>query len=466
MSLLSRFRLSALCLATSVLTSLPVIADEALETPSESSAATESIDADAPKPATDNGILPLDDLRTFTKVYEHIRKGYVEEIDDSTLLEYAIKGMLSELDPHSSYLNANSFDDLQVNTTGEFGGLGIEVGMENGFVKVVSPIDDTPAAKAGVEAGDLIIKLDDKPVKGMGLSDAVDMMRGVKGSDITLTIVREGVDQPFDLVLTRDTIKVQSVRSRILEEGYGYIRIAQFQLRTGKDTQEAIAKLHKESPDLKGIILDLRNNPGGVLQASVEVADAFLDEGLIVYTEGRIHKTELRYEAEPGDLTDGLPIVVLINDGSASASEIVAGALQDHRRAVILGTQSFGKGSVQTVIPLNEDIAIKLTTALYFTPNGRSIQAQGIEPDIEVERAKVTALRNRGRTTEADLQGRLDNGNGGDAVDSKTRGDRDRDDLFKRDNQMFEALNLLKGINLFGNHRPQVKAKSVAVLED
>ncbi|MGH1374222.1 MAG: S41 family peptidase [Cellvibrionaceae bacterium] len=465
MSLLSRFRLSALCLAASVLTSLPVIADEAVDAPEEPTA-TENAEVAPAEAAKDNGVLPLDDLRTFTKVYEHIRKGYVEEIDDSTLLEYAIKGMLSELDPHSSYLNANSFDDLQVNTTGEFGGLGIEVGMENGFVKVVSPIDDTPAAKAGVEAGDLIIKLDDKPVKGMGLSDAVDMMRGAKGSDITLTIVREGVDQPFDLVLTRDTIKVQSVRSRILEEGYGYIRIAQFQVRTGKDTQEAIEKLHKESPDLKGIILDLRNNPGGVLQASVEVADAFLDEGLIVYTEGRINKTELRYEAEPGDLTEGLPIVVLINDGSASASEIVAGALQDHRRAVILGTQSFGKGSVQTVIPLNEDIAIKLTTALYFTPNGRSIQAQGIEPDIEVQRAKVTALRSRGRTTEADLQGRLDNGNGGDAVDSKTRGERDRDDLFKRDNQMFEALNLLKGINLFGNHRPQPQSKSVAVLED
>lgn len=464
MSLFSPFRLSTLFLAVSLLANPPLIADE---TPIENDTSVEAEVVtqtdDSPK---DNGVLPLDDLRTFTKVYEHIRKGYVEEIDDSTLLEYAIKGMLSELDPHSSYLNANSFDDLQVNTTGEFGGLGIEVGMENGFVKVVSPIDDTPAAKAGVEAGDLIIKLDDKPVKGIGLSEAVDMMRGAKGSDITLTIVREGVDQPFDLVITRDTIKVQSVRSRILEDDYGYIRIAQFQVRTGKDTQEAIEKLRQESPELKGIILDLRNNPGGVLQASVEVADAFLDEGLIVYTEGRINKTELRYEAEPGDLTEGLPIVVLINDGSASASEIVAGALQDHRRAVILGTQSFGKGSVQTVIPLNEDIAIKLTTALYFTPNGRSIQAQGIEPDIEVERAKVTALRSRGRTTEADLKGRLDNGNGGDAVDSKTRVERDRDDLFKRDNQMFEALNLLKGINLFGNHKPQAARKSVAALED
>lgn len=461
MSLLSTFRLPSLLLVAGLLTSLSLIA---AEPPITSDSPTDEVaEADAPK---DNGILPLDDLRTFTKVYEHIRKGYVEEIDDSTLLEYAIKGMLSELDPHSAYLNANSFDDLQVNTTGEFGGLGIEVGMENGFVKVVSPIDDTPAAKAGVEAGDLIIKLDDTPVKGLGLNGAVEMMRGVKGSDITLTIVREGVDQPFDLIITRDIIKVQSVRSRILEDDFGYIRIAQFQVRTGADTQDAIRKLLNESPELKGLILDLRNNPGGVLQASVEVADAFLDEGLIVYTEGRINNTDHRYEAEPGDLTEGLPIVVLINDGSASASEIVAGALQDHRRAVILGTQSFGKGSVQTVIPLNEDIAIKLTTALYFTPNGRSIQAQGIEPDIEVERAKVTALRSRGRTTEADLKGRLDNGNGGNAVDSKSREDRDRDDLFKRDNQMFEALNLLKGINLFGNHRPQQPSKSVAALEE
>ncbi len=408
---------------------------------------------------TESGRLPLDDLRAFTKVYEHIRTGYVEEIDDSTLLEYAIKGMLSELDPHSSYLNSDSFDDLQVNTTGEFGGLGIEVGMENGFVKVISPIDDTPAAHAGVEAGDLIIELDGKPVKGMQLGEAVEMMRGPKGSKITLTIVREGVDQPFELELTRDIVKVQSVRSKLLEAGYGYIRIAQFQVNTGDDTRDALTKLQKEEPELKGLILDLRNNPGGVLQASVDVADTFLDAGLIVYTEGRIHETELRYEAQPGDLSQGLPLVVLVNDGSASASEIVAGALQDHRRAVILGTQSFGKGSVQTVIPLSEERAIKLTTALYFTPNGRSIQAQGITPDIEVERAKVTSLKSRGRTTEADLQGRLDNGNGGEAIDSKARQDheRERDDLFARDNQVFEALNLLKGLNLFGNQRQPPK---------
>ena len=461
MPLTSLFRPLALMIAVASLTSPVALADEAPAVPPAPEASS-AADSEA------QGLLPLDDLRTFTKVYEHIRQGYVEKVEDSTLLEYAIKGMLSELDPHSAYLGASSFGDLQMNTTGEFGGLGIEVGLENGYVRVISPIDDTPAAKAGVQAGDLIIKLDEKPVKGMNLNDAVDLMRGTKGSKITLTIVREGIEQPFDLELTRDTITVQSVRSKIIEEGYGYLRIAQFQVNTGKDTVKAIQKLEKEDPDLKGLILDLRNNPGGVLQASVEVADAFLEDGLIVYTEGRVSNADLQYKARPGDLTHGLPIVVLINDGSASASEIVAGALQDHRRAVILGTQSFGKGSVQTVIPLGEDRAIKLTTALYFTPNGRSIQAQGIIPDIEVDRAQVTALRSGGlRVTEADLQGRLDNANGGKAQDSKSRADaqRKKDDLFAEDNQVFEALNLLKGLNLFGNHLPR-PAKTVAALED
>lgn len=407
--------------------------------------------------------LPLEDLRTFTKVYEHIRKGYVDEISDKTLLEYAIKGMLSELDPHSTYLNEDSFDDLQVNTSGEFGGLGIEVGMENGFVKVISPIDDTPAAKAGVEAGDLIIKLDEKSVKGMSLQQAVEHMRGSKGSEITLTIVRENRDQPFELVLVRDTIKVQSVRSRVLEDGYGYLRIAQFQMNTGQDTTAAIEKLQRNT-ELKGLILDLRNNPGGVLQASVEVADAFLNNGLIVYTDGRIENADIRYQAEEGDITGGLPIVVLINDGSASASEIVAGALQDHRRAVIMGTQSFGKGSVQTVIPISEARAIKLTTALYYTPNGRSIQAQGIVPDIEVGRAKVTSLQSNWRVSEADLDGHLNNGNGGKESNSKDRqkAQENRSDLFTRDNQLFEALNLLKGLNLFGHQSLATQSNSEA----
>ncbi len=407
----------------------------------------------------EQGPLPLEELRTFTKVYEHIRQGYVEELDDKTLLEYAIKGMLSELDPHSSYLNAALFDDLQVNTTGEFGGLGIEVGMENGFIKVIAPIDSTPAAKAGVEAGDLIIKLDETPVKGLNLGEAVDLMRGPKGSDIIITIVREGIEQPFELTITRDIIKVDSVRTRFVEEDYAYLRIAQFQVNTGEEIQTAVKQMVRDNPDMKGVILDLRNNPGGVLQASVKVADTFLQEGLIVYTEGRIANTDISFEATPGDLTHGLPLVVLINGGSASASEIVAGALQDQKRAIIMGTQSFGKGSVQTVIPLTDESAIKLTTALYFTPNGRSIQAQGIVPDIEVERAKVTSLRPKSMMTEADLDGHLNNANGGEDIGSKTR-DEDKkttENLLEKDNQMFEALSLLKGIHLFAQNRAEMK---------
>ncbi|MGQ9424969.1 S41 family peptidase [Gilvimarinus sp. F26214L] len=418
----------------------------------------------------EEGVLPLNDLRMFTKVYNHIRQGYVKDISDQELLEYAIKGMLAELDPHSSYLDTAAFEKLQVNTAGEFGGLGIEVGMENGFVKVISPMDGTPAHAAGVEAGDLIIKLGGKAVKGMGLSEAVDLMRGPKGSEIVLTIVRDGVEQPFELTLTRDTIKVASVRSRVLEPGYGYLRIAQFQANTGADVVSEIRKLKDQEQNLKGLILDLRNNPGGVLRASVDVADAFLEEGLIVYTEGRIRGGDQQYSAEPGDEINELPLVVLINEGSASASEIVAGALQDHRRAVIVGTDSFGKGSVQTVIPISDDKAIKLTTALYFTPGGRSIQAQGISPDIFVERAKVTAIKSRLRTTEADLDRHLGNGNGGEESGSDDRVGAGGN-LLEKDNQLAEALNLLKGLNVFGQRtspKPSVEdtAERLARAED
>lgn len=409
---------------------------------------------------TEQAQLPLEDLRTFTKVFEHIRKNYVEEVDDATLLKYAIKGMVSELDPHSSYLGAEDFEDLQVHTSGEFGGLGIEVGMEDGYIKVVSPIDDTPAKKAGVEAGDLIIKLDGETVKGLSLNEAVNKMRGEKGSDLEVTIIREGADKPLNITITRDTISVRSVRSRLLEDGYGYLRIAQFQVNTGKDLITELGKLKAEQAQtdqpLKGLVLDLRNNPGGVLQASVEVADAFLNDGLIVYTEGRIDNASLTYSASPGDESNGLPLVVLINDGSASASEIVAGALQDHQRGIIMGTQSFGKGSVQTVVPISEDSAIKMTTALYFTPSGRSIQAHGIQPDVLVERAKVTKLEgNNSRITEADLKGHLGNGNGGKESNAKDREDAkvDSSDLPSRDNQVYEALTLLKGLHIFSNYK-------------
>lgn len=416
------------------------------EPQTDSTAATNSVQTTG----QEEGLLPLDDLRMFTKVYNHIRQGYVKDITDRELLEYAIKGMLAELDPHSSYLDSDKFSKLQVNTSGEFGGLGIEVGLENGFVKVISPMDDTPAAKAGVQAGDLIIKLGGKSVKGMALNEAVDLMRGPKGSELVVTIVRDGVNQPFDLTLVRDMIKVASVRSRVLEPGYGYLRVAQFQGNTGDQVVKEIRKLKDQEPELKGMILDLRNNPGGVLRASVEVADAFLNDGLIVYTEGRIRNGDQTYTAKPGDEINDLPLIVLINEGSASASEIVAGALQDHRRAIVVGTDSFGKGSVQTVIPISEDRAIKLTTALYYTPGGRSIQAQGISPDIFVERAKVTALKSQGRTTEADLSGHLGNGNGGEEKGSAERQADNEAALIETDNQLAEALNLLKGLTVFG----------------
>jgi len=405
-------------------------------------------------------VLPLEDLRVFTKAYDHIRSAYIDEIDDRTLLEYAIRGMLEQLDPHSAFLDASSFGDLQVHTTGEFGGLGIEVGMENGYIKVISPIDETPAARAGVEAGDLIIKLDDSTVKGLTLDEAVEKMRGKKGTEITLTIVREGVDQPFDITLERDTIKVQSVRSEMLMDHYAYVRIAQFQVNTGNDVESTLRKIQKENSDLRGIVLDLRNNPGGVLQASVAVSDLFLDGGMVVYTEGRLQDSNTEYKAGPGDITEGLPIVVLINDGTASASEIVAGALQDQGRALVLGTRSFGKGSVQTVIPITDDRAVKLTTALYYTPNGRSIQAQGIEPDILVERVRVTAVRPRIAIKEADLSGHLKNAKGGEDV--KAKDDETETALHNEDSQLYEALNILKSLYLFQqSHKSATKAASM-----
>jgi carboxyl-terminal processing protease len=354
--------------------------------------------------------------------------------------------MLMGLDPHSTYLTGDAFHSLEESTKGEFTGLGIEVGMEDGYVKVISPIDGSPAAEAGLQSGDVILKLDKAPVKGMSLNEAIDIMRGPKGTDITLTIGRPGESQPFEVTLTRDVIRVASVRKRWLEPGYGYIRVAQFQHHTGADVRNALQKLMDEQ-DLKGLVLDLRNNPGGLLRASVDVAGLFMDGGNVVYTEGRIANADMRYDAAPDDASNGTPLIVLINRGSASASEIVAGALQDHGRAVIMGTRSFGKGSVQTVLPLSEERAVKLTTALYFTPNGRSIQAEGIEPDIEVERAKVTAYDNSGRISERDLSGHLGNGNG---ESKKTSAKKIDNELLATDNQLYEALTLLKGLNVLG----------------
>lgn len=401
--------------------------------------------------ATDTESLPYEDLRTFTDIFGLIKRDYVESVSDKKLLEDAIRGMLSGLDPHSAYLVPEEYQELKEGTTGQFGGLGIEVTMENGFIKVVSPIDDTPAQKAGIKSGDLIIKLDDIPVKGMSLTDAVKKMRGEPGSKIVLTIVREGEEAPLKLTLSRDIIKVKSVKSRMLEKGYGYVRISSFQSGTGDGLKEALAALKKENGGpLKGLVLDLRNNPGGVLNAAVEVSDAFLRSGLIVYTEGRIENSEMRFNASPDDLIDGAPIVVLINGGSASASEIVAGALQDQKRAVIMGEKSFGKGSVQTILPISNGAAVKLTTARYYTPSGRSIQAEGIEPDITLARVKLETLDKADFTPvkEADLSHHLQNGKGAAADGKKAGLDKDKASLDVEDYSLHEALNLLKGMSI------------------
>jgi len=397
------------------------------------------------EPIQQMGTLPLEDLRAFSEVFGQIKSSYVEEVSDHDLLENAIKGMLSGLDPHSTYLDKKAFTSLQEGTRGEFGGLGIEVGMEDGFVKIVAPIDDTPAYKAGVKSGDLIIRLDEKPVKGMDLADAVKIMRGKPGTDILLTIIREGEEKPLKITITRAIIKVVSVKNRMLEPGYGYIRIASFQSRTGSNLRDAISSLKKENnaEPLNGLVLDLRNNPGGLLNAAVSVSDAFLTSGLIVYTQGRIENSRMTFKANPDDLLKGAPVVVLINGGSASASEIVAGALQDHKRAVIMGQQSFGKGSVQTVLPSGKHSAIKLTTARYFTPSGRSIQAEGITPDVVLSRVKLEQIDDGYEPVkEKDLTKHLANGDGEKAKGEETS------KKVNNDYPLNEALNLLKGINI------------------
>ncbi|MBD2859968.1 S41 family peptidase [Spongiibacter sp. KMU-158] len=398
-----------------------------------------------PKAPEPEAPLPMQSLRNFADVFNQIRSAYVEEVTDEVLLENAIRGMLTGLDPHSDYLDKSSYEDLQTHTSGEFGGLGIEVGMENGFVKVIAPIDDTPAQRAGLKSGDLIIQIDNTPIKGMTLQQAVGLMRGPKGSKIAITVLRDG-GTPFELNLIRDIVSVASVRGNMIQPGYGYLRIAQFQSRTGADLRRELQKLKAYPEPLKGVVLDLRNNPGGLLQASVQVVDEFLDSGLIVYTQGRLPNSYSRYEANAERPADKTPMVVLINGGSASASEIVAGALQDHRRALILGTRSFGKGSVQTVLPLSEDSAIKLTTARYYTPSGRSIQALGIEPDLVVERAKVETLERSSNITEADLAGHLNNGENESNRKSRDAVENDDAEIAANDNQLYEALNLLKGM--------------------
>ena len=389
--------------------------------------------------------LPLNALRNFAEAFNRVSSAYVEEIDDRTLLENAIKGMLSQLDPHSVYLDKNALSNLEEKTTGNYGGLGIEITIEDGFVKVIAPMDGTPADKADIEAGDLIIQLDEKPVRGLSLSESIDIMRGEPGSEIKLLIIRDGQPAPNEVILIREVINVSSVSRRVLDLGYGYLRIAQFQSGTGREALEEINKL-KKVQDLKGLVIDLRDNPGGILQSAVEISDLFIEEGLIVYTEGRLANAELRFNASTGDSIEGIPIVVLVNQGTASASEIVAGALQDHRRAIIMGTTTFGKGSVQTVLPLNDEKAIKLTTARYFTPKGRSIQAAGIEPDIWVEQSIITpSMQKNLRPVEKNLPKHLISGNGGDSTESRAKRSLES---ATRDYQLNEALILLKGINI------------------
>ena len=393
--------------------------------------------------------LPLNELRVFAEAFNRISSAYVEEIDDRTLLENAIRGMLSQLDPHSAYLDSESFSDLQEITSGNYGGLGIEIDMENGFVRVIAPMDETPAAKAGIESGDLIVQLDGSPVKGMSLSEAIETIRGEPGSDIKVMIVKTGQPSPKELTLTREIIKVASVRQRYLEDGYGYLRIAQFQSDTGDEVEKAIIRL-KDEGDLDGLIIDLRNNPGGVLQSAIEVSDVFMNDGLIVYTVGRLNESQLRYSATGTDAISGVPIVVLVNEGTASASEIVAGALQDNGRAIVMGTDTFGKGSIQTILPLNNEKAIKLTTARYFTPSGKSIQAEGIAPDIWVVRSKVTPIKSSPfRLKEKNLPKHLENRSEKTEAEPGPE-EQPNMDLAIQDYQLNEALTLLKGLHILG----------------
>ena len=390
--------------------------------------------------------LPIEDLKIFAEIFGKIKSDYVEDIDDSQLLNDAIKGMLDGLDPHTVYLDPDSFREMNIDTHGEFGGLGLEVTMENGVIRIVAPIDDTPAHKAGLKSGDLIISMDGVQVKGLSLGESVSLMRGKPGSEIVLTIVRKDRPEPFEVTLKRAIIQLESVRAELLETGFGYVRVIQFQIGTATSLRQQLARLAREAGTaLKGLVLDLRDNPGGVLDGAIQVSDTFLRDGLIVSTRGRAEDSEVTFSASPKDYLNDAPLVVLVNGGSASASEIVAGALQDHGRALILGTTTFGKGSVQTILPMLNGAALKLTTARYYTPNDRSIQATGITPDVVSQPAESSQTPDGGvsRLRESDLAGHLENELEKDqnaTVDTKT------DPLLFSDLQVREALNILKGM--------------------
>jgi len=394
--------------------------------------------------------IPLSQIRTFAEIFTNIKLNYVEPVSDEKLLEYAVEGMLNGLDPHSVYLKEERLDQLNEGTNGAFTGLGMEVIMEDGFVKVVAPIDDTPAAEAGIKSGDLIIRMDGKTTTGLSLNEATERMRGKAGSKIVLTILRESEPDPFDVELTRAVVRLSSVKRKRLSESVGYLRVTQFQVATAESFRKELKQL-RDSEGFKGLILDLRNNPGGLLNSAISISDAFIEEGVIVSTKGRDESSKREYKATPTDLLNGMPLVVLINGGSASASEIVAGALKDHKRGLIMGQDSFGKGSVQTVLNIDEEQAIKLTTARYYTPNGGSIQASGINPDVYVEYREFKE-RKEGfkRIKENDLPGRLDNDSGKSEKKTKrVKRDKDAEEILARDYQLNEAFNLLNGLILF-----------------
>lgn len=396
---------------------------------------------------SDDSGLPVAEIQAFAEVFERIKRAYVDEVDDATLLQNAMRGMLNELDPHSAYLDAKAFRDMQESAKGEFGGVGVEIGKRDGQLMVITPLDDTPAARAGIMARDAILRIDDTPTEGLSLQEVLEIMRGDSGTSLELTIMRDNESAPRTLTLEREIISTRSVKHDLLAPGYGYLRISQFQSNTGDQVNEALETL-AATGDLKGLVLDLRNNPGGVLQAAVDVSDSFLESGLIVYTEGRLPDIDQRFSASATTAAPDLPLVVLINDGSASAAEIVAGAIQDQRRGVVMGTESFGKGSVQQLIPLGEEEGLKLTTALYYTPNGRSIQARGIIPDVEVVRGRLEVSEGASqRLREADLEGHL-KGNNEDPEHNvlSTR--------LKDDYQLGEALNLLKALDVLGERVP------------
>ncbi|MDA8739308.1 S41 family peptidase [Luminiphilus sp.] len=387
--------------------------------------------------------ISFEELQLFADTFDAIRRGYVEEVTDAELFEMAVKGMLTNLDPHSAYLTDDDYENLQESTDGQFTGLGIEIGYRGGFIAIVTPIDGSPAIEAGLQAGDVILKIDGTSTQGMSTIESSTYMRGAKGTDVTLEIGRAGESQPFDVVVTRGIIEVPSVRTRELDDGYWVIRVSRFQRDSGAEVTAALASALSEG-EVRGIVLDVRNNPGGVMNASVEMAGNFLDGGLVVYTQGRHPDSVNTFNAEAGEVIPGVPLVVLVNGGSASASEIVAGALQDRGRAVIMGTQSFGKGSVQTVLPVSESKALKLTTSLYYTPSGRSIQQDGIVPDVVVERARLTSLEQGQRLREADLNGSLVNEGVEQEVETEVIAS-----LREEDNQLYEAFTLLKGINVY-----------------